>query len=262
MPEMNQYAPGAFCWVELATSDQAAAKTFYTSLFGWTYVDNPMGEMGVYTMLKRDGRDVGALYQKGKEQEGVPPNWLSYVSVADADATAARIGELGGTLMMPPFDVFDFGRMCVASDPTGGVFAIWQPKAHFGAGVMGDPGSFCWNELQTTDVEKAVAFYTGVFGWTTKTDSSGGEYAYTELANQGRPNGGMMKIGPHMAGAPPHWLVYFAVADCDASVARATELGANVFVPPMDIPKVGRFSVLADPQGAVFSVIKLDLQQH
>jgi len=258
MPDVTRFAPGTFCWVELATSDQDGAKTFYTSLFGWTFVDNPMGEMGFYTTLKLRGRDVGALYQKPKAQAAIPPHWLSYVAVADVDAAARRVKDLSGATIMDPFDVMDVGRMTVATDPAGAVFALWQANRHAGAGVVNEPGAFCWQELQTNDTEKAAAFYTGLFGWTAKTEPGGGELAYTEWKADGTSRGGMMKIGPRMKGVPPHWLVYFAVADCDAAAARARELGAQAYVPPMDIPNVGRFSVLADPQGAVFAIIALE----
>lgn len=256
MPDAAPPAPGSFCWMELATTDQDAAKAFYASLFGWTFDDQPMGEgMPPYTTLLKDGRKAGALYLKGKEQENVPPYWGSYVAVASADETAARAKELGATLLMEPFDVFDFGRMCAFVDPTGAVLSIWQSKTHNGIETGFEPNAYCWAELQTGDTGKARAFYEGLFGWTSKTDS--GATPYTEWMNAGHPIGGMMKLP--MEGVPPHWMIYFSVDDCDDTTARATALGARTYMPPTDIPKAGRFSVLADPQGAAFAVIKLQM---
>src|SRR5687767_11231234 len=153
MQEATEYKPGTFCWVELATSDGEAAKTFYTQLFGWDFVDNPMGPGMVYTMLNLDGKNVGALYKMMPEQEaqGIPPNWLSYVSVANADETADKAKAAGATILKEPFDVATYGRMAVIQDPTGAVFALWQPKDHLGAGIFNVPNSFTWNELMTTD---------------------------------------------------------------------------------------------------------------
>jgi uncharacterized protein len=258
MQETPQYAPGTFCWVELGTTDGEAAKKFYTALFGWDSDDQPMGPGGVYTMLKQDGKDVGALYQMPPDmtEQGMPPHWLSYVSVENADETAAKAKSLGATLMKEPFDVFTVGRMSVIQDPTGAVFAIWQAGTHSGAGVVNVPNSFCWNELSTPDTTKAGDFYEGLFGWGKDTRDMG-VFTYTSFLNGERTAGGMYSPTPEMGEIPPNWQVYFAVADPDATAAKAKELGANVIVPPDDIPETGRFAVIQDPQGAAFGIIKL-----
>jgi uncharacterized protein len=258
MQETPQYAPGTFCWVELGTTDSEAAKKFYTELFGWGIEDHPMGPAGVYTILKQDGKDVGGAYKLEPEMmnNGVPPHWLSYVSVASADESAAKAKSLGATLMKEPFDVFTLGRMAVVQDPTGAVFAIWQAGTQAGSGVVNVPNSFCWNELATPDPDKAGDFYSGLFGWGKNSQDMGG-MTYTSFINGDRPAGGMYKPTPEMGEMPPNWLVYFAVADADATATKAGELGATLLVPPSDIPGIGRFSVIQDPQGAVFGIIKL-----
>ncbi len=259
MQESPEYKPGTFCWVELATTDGEAAKKFYTELFGWSFTDNPVGAGIVYTILKLDGKDVGALYQMPEEMtsQGIPPNWLSYASATSADQTAAKAKELGATLLKEPFDVMTVGRMAVIQDPAGAVFAIWQAGTHKGSGVVNVPGAFCWNELMTTDTAKAGDFYAGLFGWT-KDVQNFGPLEYTMFGNGDRPAGGMLKITPEMGPIPPNWLVYFAVDDCDAKVQKATELGGRVMKPADDIPGIGRFAILLDPQGAAFAIIKLD----
>lgn len=260
MKEAPQYAPGTFCWVELGTTDGEAAKKFYTELFGWTFTDSSVGPGMVYTMLKQDGKDVGALYQMSTEMTamGIPPNWLSYVSIANADETAARAKSLGATLMKEPFDVMAVGRMAVIQDPTGAVFAIWQAGTHKGASAVNIPNSVCWNELATTDSTKAGEFYTDLFGWG-KNVLTFGPMEYTIFTNGSeRGAGGMSVITPEMGPIPPHWLLYFAVDDCDAMTQKATELGATTLHPPTDIPGTGRFSILTDPQGAAFAFIKPD----
>jgi predicted enzyme related to lactoylglutathione lyase len=262
MQEATEYKPGTFCWVELATSDGEAAKTFYTRLFGWDYEDNPMGPGMVYTMLKLDGKAAGALYKMMPDQEaqGIPPNWLSYVSVANADETADKAKAAGGTILKEPFDVMTFGRMAVIQDPTGAVFALWQPKENKGAGVYNVPNSFTWNELMTTDTKKAGDFYSTVFDWRRDVQNFG-PLEYTMFINGERPNGGMLQITPEMGNIPSNWLVYFAVDDCDAKVEKAKELGSQVMKPADDIPGVGRFAILLDPQGAAFAIIKLENPQ-
>lgn len=262
MQETPEYKPGTFCWVELATSDSGAAKTFYKQLFGWDFVDNPMGPDMVYTMLKLDGKDVGGLYKLMSEQvtHGVPPHWLSYVSVISADESTEKAKAAGATILKEPFDVMTIGRMSVIQDPTGAVFALWQARDTHGSGIYNVPNSFCWNELMTTDTAKDKEFYTSVFGWGADTQNFG-DLEYTMFTNGDRPAGGMLGITPEMGPIPSNWLVYFAVDDCDAKVKKATELGATVMKPADDIPGIGRFAILSDPQGSALAIIKLENPQ-
>ncbi len=255
MTTVDRYEPGTFCWPELATTDSEGAKQFYSKLFGWIWEDSPAGPDMVYSRLKKGGKDVGALYKMRVDQKGMPPNWMSYISVASVDEAAKKARELGGQILMEPFDVMEFGRMAVVKDPQGATFSLWEPRTHFGAQVVNEPGALCWDELHTTDTAAAANFYTRLFGWTTK---AGGDY--TEFHRGEEAAGGMMAIRKEWGPVPPNWLVYFAVADCHETAAKASELGAHTVVPPMDIPKVGRFAILADPQGAVFAIIKLDLR--
>ena len=261
MQKSVEYKPGTFCWVELGTTDGEAAKKFYTQLFDWDFTDNPVGPSGIYTILKQNGKDVGALYQMPTEMtsNGVPPHWMSYISVANADESAAKAKTLGATLMKEPFDVYTMGRMAVVQDPTGAMFALWQPDTHQGSGIVNTPNSLCWNELATRDTGKAGEFYSGVFGWE-KNVQQMGPMTYTSFMNGDRPAGGMYEPGPELGEMPPNWMVYFAVADADATLARATELGGKSCAPVMDVPGVGRMAVMTDPQGAAFAVIKLEAQ--
>ena len=247
MSIVEKYEPGMFCWIELATNDAAASKTFYTSLFGWAANDMPIPD-GVYTMLQKNGHDLGALYQT-KE---IPPNWATYIAVANVDEASAKAADLGATIVAPPFDVMDIGRMALVADPQGATFAMWQAKKHIGATIRDEANTLCWNELMTSDVDASRAFYKGLFGWNLRVSAE-----YTEIDVGERPSGGMMQMPPDMRGMPSSWTPYFAVDDCDAIVANAKSLGAQVYVPPTDMPSVGRFAVLADPQGASFDVITL-----
>lgn len=252
MPDVTRHEPGSFCWPELATSDDGAAKKFYTSLFDWTFEDSPAGPDMVYTTLRKKGKRVGALYKLGPQQKGVPPYWNVYVAVASADAAAKKAKELGGKVFIEPFDVMEFGRMAVIEDKQGAKLSVWQAKTHIGAEVVNEPGALCWAELDTTDTESARRFYTSLFGWGAKVSE-----AYTEWQQGAMSIGGLMKIPKEWGPVPPNWLVYFAVADPDATAKKAGELGGGAIVPPTDIPGAGRFAVLRDPQGAVFAIYKM-----
>ena len=244
---------GTFCWIELGTSDVNSARNFYTQLFGWTVNEFPMGEMGTYYVFQKDGKDAAAAYQMSPEQ-GMPPNWLSYVAVASADDATEKAKSLGGSVVHGPIDVFDMGRMTVLTDPQGATFAVWESKSHHGVGVRDEANTLCWNELSARNVDAAKKFYPALFGWTLKESPE-----YTEFHQGPLAIGGMMEsqAPPHV---PSHWLPYIAVDDCDASAARAESLGGRMLMPPMDIPKVGRFTVVFDPQGAAFAIIRLQLE--
>jgi uncharacterized protein len=246
MGERSSHAPGTFSWVDLGTSDADGAKTFYGALLGWEFEDMPVPDSPPYSMATIGGRTVAALY--GKRDEQAPSAWLSYVTVEDADAAAARAAQLGGTVISEPFDVLEAGRMAVLQDPTGAVFAVWQPKQSIGAQLVNEVGALCLNQLNTTDAEAAQRFYGDLFGWEFQSVASGGQ-AYWGITNGGRLNGGMMQS------EPPAWLVYFTSADVDASAARATELGGRVIVPPSPVPG-GRIAIAADPQGAVLGFVE------
>ncbi len=256
MPRIERHEPGSFCWFELATTDQNAAKQFYRSLFGWTSNDFPMGPSGSYTMFDVEGENVAAAYTMVPEQraKGIPPYWMLYVAAESADKTAARANELGAKTIVAPMDVFSFGRMAVFSDPTHAPFSIWEPKQHPGVDVTGVDGTVCWADLSTPDADTASKFYCGLFGWdisVSEHDSSG----YLHIRNGDAFIGGIPPANMRDPAAPPHWMLYFQISDCDASTAQAKELGASV-LSQHTLEHVGRFSIVKDPQGAVFSLFQ------
>ena len=256
MGERTGYEPGTFSWVDLATSDPDAAKALYAGLFGWAFEDVPVGDQGTYTMCRLDGKNVCAIARQREQErgQGVPPHRNTYVTVGDVDASAPRIAELNGNLIMPPFDVLEVGRMALGSDPTGGVFALWKPRDQIGAELVDLPGALTWNELATADMDAARQFYADLFGWTYQ-DVEGSPTPYAIIKNGDRSNGGIRPQGEAEKGMPSHWAPYFAVASCDETTAKATELGGRVVVPMARVP-AGAFAGLSDPQGAFFAIFE------
>src|SRR5215472_5336755 len=257
MADTAKHPAGSFCWIELSTSDQPAAKKFYSSLFGWTPNDSPMGPDEVYTIFKLNGEDSAAAYTMRKEerQHGVPPHWNLYIAVDSADDAVAKAGKLGGTVLAPAFDVMDVGRMAVVQDPTGAAFCVWQAKKHSGLGVIGENNAFCWADLSTPDPQRGGKFYSDLFGWNLKkgaNDPSG----YIEIQNGKSNIGGIPPAQHRDPKTPTHWLIYFMVADVDAATNKAKGMGAKVYMPPQKMEGVGTWSVLADPQGAPFALFK------
>ena len=270
MPERDGYIPGVPCWVDTSQPDPEAALGFYTGLFGWEFESVlPAEAPGQYFIARLRGGDVAAV---GSIPEAMPPMamWNTYIWVESADDTAAKVIDAGGSVLMEPFDIMDFGRMAVFADPEGAAFCVWQAKEHRGAQVVNEHGSLNFNGLNTRDVDGAKSFYGSVFGWTTlalpaaemwtlpgygdhlERDNPG---LRKQMAEMGGPVGfedvvaSINPIGDDQPDTPPHWSVTFGVDDAHATAAKATELGGTVVVPPLDVPW-SRLTVIRDPQGA------------
>jgi len=256
MPTIERFAPGEFCWIELATSNRNAAKSFYTALFGWTVRDVPTSPNETYSLLQLDDRVAAGAFtlSSADSAAGIPPHWHLYVAVSSADEAAKKAAELGGKVL-EAFDVGDRGRAALMQDPTGAFLSVWEPNKRSGLGVTGEPGSFCWADLNTPDQARAKTFYEGLFGWKLK-PGEGKESGYLHIVNGESYIGGVPPARQSGANEPPHWLIYFAVADVDKTFKRAKDLGARVLLRPMDFEGVGRVAMLADPQGAVLALFR------
>ncbi len=262
MSERDGYDHGTPCWVDHSSPDPAVAAAFYGELFGWESENvMPPGTPGEYFMARLRGRDVAAL---GTQQSGdAPPMWNTYIAVDNADEVVTKAVAAGGSAMGAAFDVLDVGRMAVLTDQAGAWFCLWQAGRQIGAGLVNEPGAFCWNELTTRDPDGSKRFYGDVFGWqSTSMEYAGVQYVVWHLpgtapSSDNSVAGMMPMVGDQWpADLPPHWMVYFAADDVDATATRCEQLGGKISVAPFDTP-AGRTAVLNDPQGAVFSAIKL-----
>jgi uncharacterized protein len=264
MSERNGYEPGVPCWVDTLQPDAAAAVGFYSGLFGWEARDALADSPGRYFLCRLDGRDVAAI--GSREAGGEAPAWDTYVWVHSAEDTAARVRDAGGRVILEPFDSLDGGRTAIVADPAGAVLGVWQPGRHRGAERVNKPGAWSMSALNTHDPEGAKAFYGAVFGWETDSfDLGGAEATMWRLPGYvgGEPEQPVSRetVATMAPGAEaPRWSVDFWVGDVDATAERAAALGGSVVAPPYDIPVVRlRQAVLADPQGAVFSVTKVSI---
>lgn len=254
MPETAVFAPGTVFWVDLATKDLEAGKSFYSKLFGWDLQPAPGPEAGGYTFFMLNGKMVAAVGPTMSADQP-PSNWSIYFATKDADATAKAVTQGGGKVIAPPMDVMSQGRMAVFQDPTGAFFSVFQPAQSRGLEVTNQPGAYGWAELSTRGVDKARAFYEKLFGWGTKTSPMGeGQGDYTEFQVKGNSiAGGYEAQQPQV---PSHWLAYFGTADVDATAKKAAELGGKVIVEPQDFPG-GRFAIVSDPQGGAFGILRM-----
>jgi predicted enzyme related to lactoylglutathione lyase len=256
MAETMTATTNAPAWVDVASSDSAAARDFYGKLFGWDIEVNSDPQYGGYALARIGGKDAAGI--GGKMDPNAPTAWSVYLGTDDIDALAQRVSDAGGTVVMQPFDVGDQGRMAVFQDPSGAFISSWQGTRMGGFQTQG-AGSFGWAELNARGVDKALPFYTGVFGWGTRSSDMGPDQPpYNEFLKDGASVAGAWEMSPMVpAEVPSYWQVYFSVDDVDASFKQALELGAHELLAPQDMPG-GRFAIVSDPQGASFGLLRMD----
>jgi predicted enzyme related to lactoylglutathione lyase len=273
MPERDGFPAGVPAWIEIDPPDPAAAAEFYAGLFGWHFENRMPSGSPPYLVARLEGRLVAAV---GTADSPAPsPAWITYIGVDDADATAEKVRDAGGSVLTEPTDIGDAGRAATCADPSGARFRIWQPGTIRGAQAVNAPGAWNFSELHARDVDAARVFYGEVFGWETDKVDMGAIAGtmirlpgYADFLEQfdpgirqrhadfGAPPGFSECVGwmhPLEAGEEPHWSVTFSVADADAVADSARSLGGTVVVEPFDLPMV-RSAVVRDPWGARFSV--------
>ena len=256
MSERDGYAPGVPCWIDTWQADADAAVAFYVGLFGWEVEDTmPPDVPGKHFMCTLRGRDIAAVASRPEAAPAVS-SWGTYVWVESAEETAAKAVDAGGDVIMHPFESLDGGRITVIGDPAGAAIGAWQPGTHKGAQLVNEPGAWSMSLLSTPDTEGALSFYRAVFGWTTEAFGSD----FTMFRLPGFMGGEPQQPVPRdvvavmtAADGQANWSVDFWTKDADATAETAKQLGGSVVAGPFDTP-VGRTAVLADPEGAVFSV--------
>jgi len=248
------YLPGKFVWFEHVSNDVAKARAFYEPLFGWHVERISMGDGAPpYSMIHNDNIGIGGLTTP--ERPATPSHWTSYVSVPDVDSVFDAAVAAGAMPLMAPVDFGPVGRGALIADPTGATLNLWRSAEEDRADSDVTPvGDWIWNELWTTDVPKALAFYERVIGYSVEAMDMGEQGTYYQLKAGGKARAGLTRSTNQ--GAPSMWLPYVRVDDCDAKSAQAKKLGAQVLLAPSDIPGVGRFAILLDPLGAALAILK------
>ncbi|MGX5716862.1 VOC family protein [Arthrobacter sp. MAHUQ-56] len=248
--------PGAPCWIDLTTTDVPGARRFYADLFGWEYQTGDDEKYGGYVTATKEGRPVAGMMKKDDSQAGMPDVWSTYLRVDDAAATAKAVESSGGQVLVPPMDVPEQGHMAIFGDATGAAIGVWQPREMLGYELVAEPGAAAWHELHAKDYDAAVRFYKDVFGWETEVLSDTPDFRYTTMGSGMTAQAGIMDASGYLPdNIPSHWVVYFAVEDTDATVEKATAMGAALQDGPAD-SDFGRVAQLADPTGAVFRIIQ------
>ncbi|SMF83788.1 VOC family protein [Pseudobacteriovorax antillogorgiicola] len=249
----DSYKGGIFSWVDLQTTDIVKVKPFYRAMFGWDLVDEPTDDGFSYTLACLEGRKVAGLAQAGPD---VPHSmWQSYINVEKLDNLLEQVPAFGGQILMAPMEVSKHGRMACIKDPGDAVVYLWERKNTIGAEWVNDPNTLCWNELNTRQLSKSKDFYSKLFAWNFKEEKTGSD-SYTTIEVDGWMNGGMLDMNDKIPeDVPPHWNIYFNVANLQSSLKTCQEHGGTIVAGPMEVP-VGPFAIIADPSGAHFTVIE------
>lgn len=263
---MAGFAEGAPCWAVAMLPDVAAGKRFYGELLGWSFGE-PVPERDAYTTATLDGKAVAGLVAKPDGR--MPTDWNVHLCTPDISAAASRAREAGGQVIMDPFPLGEAGHTAVVADPGGAVFQLWQPGTMTGFEARGKPGAYAWAEVYTREADKGAvdSFYEQVFGYATSDLGETLGEDYLMWAPRGEPADTAHAIGGRALIAadaperlPAHFLLYFAVQDCDEAVRVTGRLGGRAVLEPTDTP-FGRHAVLVDNQGAYFAVIALE-EEH
>ena len=262
MSATNTFSQGFFNWVNLSTTDTQGAEDFYNDIFGWEPHDRPTGPNSAYTMMYLGDKAAAALSgMDSKLRElSVPPHWLCSIAVDSCDAVAEKVAACGGRLAGGPFDASDLGRIAICCDPTGAHFAIWEARKHHGAAVIHQPGAMSWHELVSNDSTTSQAFFEKVFGWVAQSQRMG-PMDYTIFSLNSVRVAGMSSMPGHFPTIPSYWMVYFSVDDCEQSTQQVRERGGRILAWPMGLSGLGRFSVVEDPQHAIFGIISYNRSQ-
>lgn len=259
MEEIKKHPFNTFSWVDLATIGTNDGKNFYNKIFDWDYTEEPAGEGMVYIMSLINDKPVAAMYEMRPDQKemGLPPYWLPYVTVENCDDIANKVPALGGQVILSPIDIGENGRMAVIQDNVGAMFALWQTRKSEGTAYKNIPGAMCWVEMGTNDVDKSKEFYENLFNWRSKTEDMHGSIYTTFFYGEKEHEmaAGMYKMTEEMKDIPPHWLTYFTVEDTDNSMEIAKSNGGQCLMGPINLPGIGIFAVIQDPQGGVFGIV-------
>ena len=249
---MQNTSLGHPCWLELVTPDRDKAVAFYGGLFGWTATD-PAEEFGGYSQFLHEGRPVAGLMPQIPDLTG-DPGWSVSLATPDAEDTAARTVEAGGTVLVPPMALPGLGTMVFVADASGMAHGGWQAGPFAGFDIDERAGEPIWFEGYSKDFTTTSDFLRDVFGWSPEIQGDTDEFRYATSEASESAKAGLMDAAGWGEDFEPSWTAYIKVDDMDAAVAKVTELGGSITQGPDETP-YGLLTEVADPNGQRIKVM-------
>jgi uncharacterized protein len=248
---------GKFVWNDLLTKDLAASRAFYASMFGWTFREQTR-EGRPYLIAELDGKPVAGVLDV-HDMKDADAQWVSFVSVADVDASAEQVRAAGGKVLVAPRAVKIGGRAAVVADPQGAPLGLARLTGGDPADVA-EPvvGRFFWAEYLAKDGPQALEFYKTLLGYDAAESDAGEGMHYFVLKHE-RPRAGLFQLPASVTGVRPNWLPYVRVADPMASADKAKSLGGKVILQPSPERRKGTLAIVTDPGGAALALQKLPI---
>lgn len=264
----DERLPGKIIWRDLLTNDPAASQRFYGKLFGWTFEEvgtaSNLDSDSAYILIRHDGRLIGGMIDtvalNGRDDIS---QWIVSMSVADIDAGVRAVTAAGGEVVTPPRDLQTRGRVAVVRDAEGAFISLLETRD--GDPLDSEPrvNDFLWEELWTTDVEHATAFYSSLAGLSAEAvdldPDMAGPQTYKVLKAGETPRVGVMP-NP-LEGLDPVWVSYLRVENPAAITSRVDELGGRVIVEARARPIGGEAAFVAGPSGAGIALQTWPLEQ-
>lgn len=246
-------------WYELSGNPdlRQQVEDFYTRLLGWEIVDSGM-EGFSYRLARFEDEMVAGMMDMPADTAAMPPLWMIYFAVDNADEAVSAATQAGAVLHRPPADIPGTGRFALLADPQGAAFGVLQPQPmdDDSAGTAFDQqktGHGNWHELMSPAPQAALEFYGGLLGWQKSTEVPMDEKGVYQLfSHDGQDIGGMHTM---VMPSGPMWLPYFGIADVSAAVAKIPELGGIVIHGPQEVPGGAWIAIAQDPQGAMFAIV-------
>jgi predicted enzyme related to lactoylglutathione lyase len=237
------------------TTDMEGAKAFYSEVIEWGTQDASLTPAyGIFTAASVSVAGMLCLPDEAVKS-GFRPTWLGYVSVADVDAAAARVAQLGGAVHVPPKDIAGISRISIVVDPQTATIGLlkWCDDRHELPPNPDASGRVGWHELFADDCEQAFDFYRNLFGWRKAQTDIGATGTYQLLAVEDLIIGGMFTKPPIVP--IPFWLYYFNVEDIDIALQRVKAARGRIMEGPLEIPGDRWIIRCTDPQGAIFALV-------
>ena len=255
--------PGKIIWRDLLTNDPAASQRFYGELFGWTFEN--LDDNAAYTLIRHNGHMIGGMIDTvALNNRDDISQWVVLMSVEDVDASIARVTAAGGEVVTPVTDLQNRGQLAVFRDAEGALVGLLETRDGDPGDRSADFGDFLWDELWTTDIDSATAFYGEIAGLEASgIDEDEGRATpekYRLLKSGDTPRVGIMP-NP-LEGLDPVWVSYLRVESPATIASRVADLGGRIIVEAQPRPIGGEVAFIAGPSGAGIALQTWPLEQQ